>query len=305
MSLRGRFERVEDLIDALLPQRLVQGNRALAGEIARQGSVIEFAVGDTIIEQDGDDREAYFLLTGDVAVLVNKVQIGTRMHGVTVGEMSAVNPHIRRSATVRAMEPTVAVKVGHEQLAAIADAHPEVWKLLARDLASRLEQRNQFVGHLNSRPRLFLICSAEALEVARTIRVGLDHEKVDVIIWSDENIFGAGRYPLEALEEQLRQADFALAIAQPDDLVESRGVRAAAARDNVVFELGLFMGRLGRERTLLLVPRRPDLQLPSDFKGLTPISYKEAELNTPWATALGATIDRIIGIVRERGTRTH
>jgi predicted nucleotide-binding protein len=40
-------------------------------------------------------------------------------------------------------------------------------------------------------------------------------------------------------------SDFAIAIAQPDDVTKTRGKRKNTPRDNVIFELGFFMGRLG------------------------------------------------------------
>ena len=44
-------------------------------------------------------------------------------------------------------------------------------------------------------------------------------------------------------------------------------------RDNVVFELGLFMGRLGRRRTILMKPKNTVIKLPSDLVGVTTIDY--------------------------------
>jgi predicted nucleotide-binding protein len=82
-----------------------------------------------------------------------------------------------------------------------------------------------------------------------------------------------------------------------------RGKTSAVPRDNVIFELGFFMSRLGRHRTLLLVPQRTDVTLPSDFKGLTPLPHASADAPKERASALGPVIDRISAIIEEKGVR--
>ena len=52
-------------------------------------------------------------------------------------------------------------------------------------------------------------------------------------------------------------------------MTESRGKPWPVPRDNVIFELGLFMGRLGKERAILMEPRDEDVKLPSDLAGVT------------------------------------
>jgi predicted nucleotide-binding protein len=44
-------------------------------------------------------------------------------------------------------------------------------------------------------------------------------------------------------------------------------------RDNVIFELGLFMGALTRTRTFVLAPSQVDLKIPSDLLGVTFLRY--------------------------------
>ena len=94
-----------------------------------------------------------------------------------------------------------------------------------------------------------------------------------------------------------------MAIAEPDDIVESRGTRAPTLRDIVLFELGLFMGKLTRYRTILVHPKVKDLKFPSDLQGLTLLSYEPGD----GATAndrLKDACDKIRTIVQTRGVRT-
>lgn len=303
MTLKSRFERPADLIEALTYQKLVLGDRAVAAALAETGELVEFPAGRQFIMQGEAERDVYFLLAGRACLIINGVRLPyPREANGTVGEMSAVNATIRRSATLEATEPVVAWKVDHARFAEVADAFPSVWHVLAVDLASRVDQRNSLINRSNLKPRIFVICSAEALRIARAIRVGLERTAV-VNIWSDEDIFAPGGYPIEALESQVAHSDFGIALAEPDDLVLSRDRLSTTPRDNVIFELGFFMARLGRFRTLLLTPRREEVKLPSDFKGLTPIAYSVGEADQSLASALGPTIDRIATVVENLGVR--
>ncbi len=44
-------------------------------------------------------------------------------------------------------------------------------------------------------------------------------------------------------------------------------------RDNVLFELGLYMGKLGRDRTFIVHERKAPIDLPSDLAGITPATF--------------------------------
>ena len=244
MSLKSRFESRDPLIEGLRAQKIIQGDVEVATAIAEVGELVEFAPRQNLIVQGAADRDMYFILAGKASVIVEGSRLYPREKNWTVGEMSALNPEILRSATLEADETTVAWKITHEQLEIIATKRPRLWKLLAVDLAGRLQQRNQFISRPNARPRVFFICSAEALEIAECIRAGLDHEDATIEIWSDEQIFPAGSYPIEALERAVDDADFGIAIAQPDDLIRSRHRQAAVPRDNVIFELGFFLSVL-------------------------------------------------------------
>jgi CRP/FNR family transcriptional regulator, cyclic AMP receptor protein len=68
---------------------------------------------------------------------------------------------------------------------------------------------------------LFIISSTEALPVAEEIQSGLQYH-VFPRLWTD-GVFFAGGYSLEALEIAVNESEFAVAVAQADDIVKVRG----------------------------------------------------------------------------------
>jgi predicted nucleotide-binding protein len=251
------------LIDALKEQTMVCGSEALANEIASLGALIDVPTGTAIIEQGGDDNDIFLVLAGSFNIVVNGRDVATRGPSKCVGEMAAVQPTQRRSAAVIAAEDSVVCKLSEPQLADLGARHPEIYRQLAKEMARRLLQRNALVNATHDKIRVFIVSSAEALSIARTLQNAFEHDPFTVTVWTD-GVFRISNYAIESLEQQLAQSDFAIAIAQPDDLTESRGESKPSPRDNVIFELGFFMGRLGRHRALLMEPRGEEVKLPSD-----------------------------------------
>lgn len=152
------------------------------------------------------------------------------------------------------------------------------------------------------RSSLFIGSSTEGLAVAKALQRNLD-SSCEVEIWS-QGTFGLGGGTLQTLLEAAERFDFAVLVLTPDDLVASRGTPASGARDNVLFELGLFMGQLGRERTFVVFDRSRNLKLPSDLAGVTMASY-EPHQSGNLAAALGAASSAIEEMVKERGGRVR
>lgn len=114
--------------------------------------------------------------------------------------------------------------------------------------------------------------SAESLEIARAVQSGLQFDNVLTVVWTD-GVFKSSAYPLDSLEAEVDSSDFAIAIAHADDQATTRGQTWPVPRDNVIFELGFFMGRIGRKRSILVESRVDQVKLPSDLAGLTTLSY--------------------------------
>jgi CRP/FNR family cyclic AMP-dependent transcriptional regulator len=301
--VKERFEgdNRPQLVAALKRQEFVGSSADIAEALATHGALVEFQPGEKIIVQGGIDNDVYFLLAGVAGIIVNGAQIATRNAGQHIGEMAAIESSLPRSATVLVLEPTVALKISSANFMLVGEKFPRIWFPLAQELSRRLYQRNSTIAQPNEAPKLFIISSSEAKAIAYGVRAGLEHD-VFSKVW-DDGVFFAGGYPLEALELQVAESDFAVAIAEADDIVDSRGKRTPTVRDNVLFELGLFIGKLTRYRTILVHPKVKDLKLPSDLQGLTLASYEQGD-DATLATRLKPVCDQIRTLVKKLGVRT-
>jgi hypothetical protein len=155
-----------------------------------------------------------------------------------------------------------------------------------------------------ARPALFVGSSSEGLRIAEAVQVVLD-PVCEVELWT-QGIFGLMRGTLESLVMALSRFDFAVLVVTADDLTTSRGTERAAARDNVLFELGLFIGSLSRDRTFMVYDRTNPPALPSDLAGITAATFAphtsgnlEAALGAPCAKIRSA-VDRL-GVRQDKG----
>jgi hypothetical protein len=140
--------------------------------------------------------------------------------------------------------------------------------------------------------RVFIGSSSEQLHIAHAIESNLarDHEPT---VW-DEGILELSKDTLSGLIDRLDVSDAAVFVLAPDDVMQLRQQSFDVARDNVVFELGLFIGRLGRERTYFVVPRgQAKLHLPSDLLGLVAAEYDPARSDGNWEASVSPACNRI------------
>ncbi len=85
-----------------------------------------------------------------------------------------------------------------------------------------------------------------------------------------------GRTIIEKFEDSAGEVGFAVVLMTPDDVGGAVGKdQDARARQNVLFELGFFSGKLGRGRACLL--RKGDVEIPSDLFGVLYIDMDEAD----------------------------
>ncbi|MGD1853210.1 MAG: nucleotide-binding protein [Leptolyngbyaceae cyanobacterium] len=150
-----------------------------------------------------------------------------------------------------------------------------------------------------SLPKIFIGSSSEGLDVAQTIQIALD-PICESTIWT-QGVFGLGDGYLESLLNALEDFDFAILVLTPDDLITSRDQTSHAPRDNILFELGLFMGRIGRNRTFIVHDREKRLKIPSDLAGINTANYRLHEDGNLQAS-LGPATTKISNQIKRLGT---
>lgn len=129
--------------------------------------------------------------------------------------------------------------------------------------------------------RLFIGSSTEQKVVAASLKLALDRARrasavdLECDVWYRQ--FEPTWLTLEVLERALGANDYGVFIFAPDDVVISRKKRTPAVRDNVLFEFGLWMGRYGRGRCVVVAPEGAGLRMPSDLAALGYVQYSPPE----------------------------
>jgi hypothetical protein len=109
-------------------------------------------------------------------------------------------------------------------------------------------------------------------EVARVIeKLGLEA----IILHEQPN---GGKTVIEKFEHHTLDVAFVVALLTPDDIAHVRTASPeeakGRARQNVILELGYFVGKLGRSKVLPLV--KGEVEIPSDFAGIVYTPYDNA-----------------------------
>lgn len=104
---------------------------------------------------------------------------------------------------------------------------------------------------------------------------------------------------MESLTEAVDESDFGIFVFSPDDVTKMRGNDQTTVRDNVIFEFGLFIGKLGRERVFFVRPDAEELHLPTDLLGITPGFYNPYREDGRLQAATGPACNQIRGAIKK------
>ena len=147
-------------------------------------------------------------------------------------------------------------------------------------------------------PEVFIGSSSEGLDIAYAVQEELEHD-ANATVWS-QGMFQLSSTILDDLLRTLDTTDFGIFVFSADDVLKIRDQHVLSVRDNVIFELGLFIGRLSKERSYFIIPNHDNrLHLPTDLLGITPATFNAARKDI--RAAIGPACNKIRKSIRELG----
>lgn len=118
--------------------------------------------------------------------------------------------------------------------------------------------------------KLFIGSSSEGKDIAEKVKkiINDKFEWIEAVIWNDgSEVFEQNSGTLESLTKASRKFDYGILVATNDDVTKSRKKKQESPRDNVIFEMGLFLGSLGSSRAFFLIEEGGKVL--SDYNGVT------------------------------------
>lgn len=162
-----------------------------------------------------------------------------------------------------------------------------------------------------TKPNVFIGSSREAMDFANAVHSQISYY-AQVNPWY-AGVFEGNAYTMESLEKQIDENDFGVFVFAPDDVALYRGKYVFITRDNTLFEMGLFWGRLRRQRVFAIVPqevkerddllkgeRVKDFHILTDLQGLTLLNY-EVRNDENYEAAVSVACHSIKKVIRLEG----
>jgi len=255
-------------------------------------------------ENDLTENCLYFVFQGMCRGLKNNNTVALLPPKECFGEFPILDNSVPYHVSAEAYGDSCFGKISELDLEALADKHPKIWFNIARMLAERLRLQNDkfYSKPLNKVPRLFIGSSSESLNVAEVLKKLLKSENLDPEIWHEQTFKKLGTSYLNRLEVAVEKFDFGVFIFNCDDDLISRNEQEKTTRDNVLFELGMFVGRLSGRRAYVLWPEDLDVRILSDFSGIIVAAYKSK--TNDLEAALKPAADQIIDSINDENN-TH
>lgn len=147
------------------------------------------------------------------------------------------------------------------------------------------------------KPELFIASSVEGLDVAYVIQNLLQYD-AECTVW-DQGVFKPSSYTVKDLLTMLSRMNYGIFVFSAADDLVIRGEKEKAVRDNVLFELGMFMGVLGQSNCFIVMPNNDgDIHIPTDLIGINLLKYDNNRRDGNIKAALGPAVNEIKRVIK-------
>lgn len=134
----SRVDADERIRNTLAQNPAIGGSSEIVDELMSVGEVVGFLQGEEVVEQHRHDDDVYFLLAGEVDIVIDRRKRTFRGAPNQIGEMAAIEPGKPRSATVRVRSETIcAWRVSGEAFRNVWNGHTDFKGRLQVEMASR------------------------------------------------------------------------------------------------------------------------------------------------------------------------
>jgi predicted nucleotide-binding protein len=151
---------------------------------------------------------------------------------------------------------------------------------------SDVESLSDFLGELGTSPLACQISCTSRVPLTKNVFVIHGHDELNTRRLTQllQNQFylnpiamlskpGMSRPLIEKFEEEAQTCSFAFGLFTPDDEIVNFANRYRQARPNVIYEVGWFIGRLGKHRVVLLLKQGTNIH--SDLDGVSRIPFSD------------------------------
>lgn len=149
-------------------------------------------------------------------------------------------------------------------------------------------------------PKVFIGSSSESYWIAEGVFENLESCS-EPTTWK-QDIFELSETNISSLESAANEFDFAVFVFSDDDEAKVRGETYSVARDNVIFECGMFIGAMGAKRVIIVQSSEVDFKLPTDLLGWNTAIFS-ARKDQNAAAMTKTACRRISTVIRKLGPR--
>ena len=285
----------EAIEERLMEMGVTQHDPQIVKRILELGEQVFFKTKENIVEQEDEGDGFFIILRGKVSVRVNNRPVETLKAGDFFGETCALSSLRRRNATIRALEDANLLVISRQDMRCIFEQFPKVICHVALTLTDRLTSRSNYIRRRNDTPEIFVGSSTKGAKLIDQIEKTKLSQIAVIHRW--EGIFTLTESFLQSLIHAAETVDYALLIFTPDDWSLARRVLGKAPRANVVFELGLFLGALGKTKTFVMAPEGFDksrLLIPTDLSGIQFLTYNVGKISS-----IDSPIEKLIQAIEQ------